>query len=438
MRPVDPVIVVPGITASNLRDEYPVDPERVWSVMPVVGKKFERVALHPANLRYENLEPARVQPDGVFDVPYGELIEELRYNLTDNHAEPVPVYPFAYDWRQPLEATVQLLAEFIDEVIDRTLLMPHYANSGFKSSPRVNLVGHSMGGLVITGYLQKWGAEAGINKVVTLGTPFRGSLEAPLKITTGTAELGNEGTAASRQREAARVTPALYHLLPTFEGALDVATGLPDTLFDPGAWQPGIRETLKSYIERTRLYKKSDVSSAATKLFETLLGEGRTFLDRMNKLQLDQIGMQAKHWLCIVGLNATTRVKLRIERRNNAPYFDLTSDHRVNEWESIEKSKRVLTGDGTVPYLGACPNFLKRENLVCVIPSDFGYWELSDRLLLPFAGFHGLLPKLNLAHRLIVSHLKSESRKGTWGRKAPDAKGKWESPIPGLKEKVEK
>ena len=45
-----PVIVVPGITATYLKDEYQLPPEYVWTVMT---KKFERLALHPNDLRYE-------------------------------------------------------------------------------------------------------------------------------------------------------------------------------------------------------------------------------------------------------------------------------------------------------------------------------------------------------------------------------------------------
>ena len=38
-----------------------------------------------------------------------ELVDELRHDLTDAADEPVPVYPFAYDWRQPLDAVEEQL-----------------------------------------------------------------------------------------------------------------------------------------------------------------------------------------------------------------------------------------------------------------------------------------------------------------------------------------
>lgn len=91
-----PVVVVPGITASNLLDEYPIDPEVIWSVLK---NDYERIALHPNDLRYEAIEPSRVISGKLFEIAYNELINELRYNLKDKEDQPVPVYPFSYDWR---------------------------------------------------------------------------------------------------------------------------------------------------------------------------------------------------------------------------------------------------------------------------------------------------------------------------------------------------
>jgi len=167
----DPVIVVPGITASYLRDEYPLPPEYVWNVLK---KKYDRVAMHPNDLRYEAIEPARLQPGQIFEIAYEEIVEELRYNLSPREDEPVPVYPFGYDWRMKLNDLEDQFSDFVDEVIDRTKLMKHYYRADYGKNPKVNLVGHSMGGLIIAGYLEKKGKANPVNKVVTIATPFQG------------------------------------------------------------------------------------------------------------------------------------------------------------------------------------------------------------------------------------------------------------------------
>ena len=98
--------------------------------------------------------------DPVFTLVYGEIIAEMRHNLTPHANLPVPIYPFAYDWRQPLQLVEADLTTFVDEVTDRTKLLRHYSKAGYGSKDfpaKVNLVGHSMGGLIIAGYLQTAG-----------------------------------------------------------------------------------------------------------------------------------------------------------------------------------------------------------------------------------------------------------------------------------------
>jgi len=427
-----PVIVVPGITGSELRDIYDVGPQTVFALL---SKSFARVALHPDNLKYERIEPARVVPDKLIGMAYRELIEELRHDLKNKEDQPVPVYPFAYDWRQPLHDTENLLEEFIDEVIGRTKLLPHYVKAGYRDNPKVNLVGHSMGGLIVAGYIQRHGQNAGVGKVVTLGSPFRGSLEAPLKVTTGLAELGT-GSVGSRERESARVTPALYHLLPSFDSAVNADPGIPDDLYNADAWQPNIVDTIAEYI---RLYglEKKDRQGKARALFECMLQEARTHRDRLESLRLSNAGLDEKDWLCIVGVDEETRVSLRVKKVRKKPEFDLKSADRKNLWKDQDPASRILTGDATVPYLGARCSFIPVEQIVCVRDNDFGYWELGDRSVEGLTGLHAVLPKMNLIHRLIVSHFTETKRHGTWGRPAPDIPGgvTWDPPIRGLKKK---
>jgi hypothetical protein len=95
----------------------------------------------------------------------------------------------------------------------------------------------------------------------------------------------------------------------------------------------------------------------------------------------------------------------------------------------------IYTGDNTVPYLGARSNFIPVEELVCVTPADFAFWEFKDKLL-EKGGFHSTLPNMNLVQRLVVSHLKGEIYGDVWGRPAPDldlAQHPWDPPISGLR-----
>ncbi|MCG3124064.1 MAG: hypothetical protein GIKADHBN_02505 [Phycisphaerales bacterium] len=428
-----PVVFVPGITATYLADEYPIPPDLVWTVMT---KDFQRIRLHPDNPRYETNQPARIVPGQIYEIAYKEIMAELRYNLSPREDQPVPVFAFGYDWRMPLDAIQRSLADFVSEVVDRTKLMRHYADDGYGDDARVNLVGHSMGGLVIAGYLADQKGKAPVSKVCTLASPFRGSFEAIVKMLTGTADLGG-GAPSSREREAARVTPALYHLLPTVADGLTF-DGVPSaSLFDPAAWQPSILQTIDEYV---RLYavdpgRKADRAKQAMDLFKGMLGAAESHRKKIESMKLANIGLEASDWLAVVGVGSTTRVRMTVHKGAGAkPEFILTSRDRLNNYDPKSGTPdQHYTGDGTVPFEGAVPGFLDRSNLVCVCPDDYGYWELQDRLTTRVGGFHGILPNMDMLHRLIVRFFTGtpDRRENTWGRPAPGvANSEWDPPLP--------
>ena len=395
----------------------------------MLTKDYERIALHPNDLRYEVLEPARVRPGQIYEVAYREMVAELRYNLRQKEDEPVPVYPFGYDWRMPLDVIEKGLAGFVDEVIARTKLLRHYAAEGYADTPKVNLIGHSMGGLIITGYLQSAGQTAPVDKVVTLATPFQGSFEAVIKIITGTATLGT-APPSSREREAARLTPSLYHLLPSFINGLDIEGAIvPPTLFNPQVWQASVADTIAEFI-RLHGLPIEDERKEADRILGVLLADAKKHRDRINSFTLADAGLSSSQWLAVVGVGSETRVRMKIADRNGVPDFDLSSQERQNKWTDGDPLQQRLTGDGTVPYEGAIPKFLGEQNLVLVTPDDYGYWEIQDKVLTSVAGFHGILPNMNMLHRLIVRFLadRSDDHGNTWGRCAPGVTT-WQPPL---------
>jgi pimeloyl-ACP methyl ester carboxylesterase len=452
-----PVVFVPGITASDLDDVYPTKPEHVWGMLT---KAWERIQLHPDDIRYEQVEPARVVAASVFGYPYGNFISDLSHDLAVAADRPVPVYPFPHDWRQPLAALERQLDGFVKEVIARTALMRHYHAAGYtERNGRVDLVGHSMGGLVIAGYIERSSGRR-VRKVATLGTPFKGSFEAPLKMLTGMSTLGR--SSSSREREVARLTPALYHLLPRYRGAVTADPGLGVDLFRVATWQPSV---VRSIAEQIRLHgldgvgkTTGDLVPAATVLFQRLLDEASAQRVRATSgLRLGRTKLNKEDWLAVVGVGQETRVHLHIrESEDGTPFFDLSSAGRKNGYPDGTRdeagnvtARPVDTGDGTVPYEAAVPPFLGVENLVCVTDGDFGYWEVLDRALEHGVGgkhvsLHSVLPAMNVVEKLVVCHLKGEAGRpgeghaGVWGRRAPDLPGDadWKPPVAGLREKL--
>ena len=430
-----PAIFVPGITASYLRDEYPLPPEIIWAV---IRKNYERAALHPDNPSYEAREPARVVAGQLYEIAYEEIIDELRSNLTDRADRPVPVFPFSYDWRMPLEQIEAQLNNFVEEVIERTRLMRHY-HPAYGQSPKVNLIGHSMGGLIIAGYLERHGNRHRIGKVVTLASPYQGSFEAVIKITTGTANLGTSPP-SSREREAARLTPSLYHLIPSFDDGFEAPPGLPANLFEPGLWQPSIVETIANYVRShgTAPGNRLAQTGQAQQIFSGFLKTAMSHRARIDQFDLSTAGLVPKDWLCIVGVDSVTRIRLKVVLRNGKPDFAFQREDRRNRWndDNASSEEQRQTGDGTVPFEGAVPRFLPYNSLLCVTPSDYGYWEIGDSAATRLGGFHGILPNMNLLHRLIVRHFtgQPDRHRNTWAWPPPGVGHRdWDPPLTNLK-----
>ncbi len=238
--------------------------------------------------------------------------------------------------------------------------------------------------------------------------------------------------------------PSLYHMLPTVPDGVQADPGLETDLFSPVAWQPEVVSTIAEFIRLHGLNPGSSEQQAGT-LFAELLTRARDYRAGVDKLDLAVHGLSQEDWLCVAGVNAKTRVRLRVRDSNGQPDFVLSSKDRENRWveqprhaEAKRRTDQRFTGDGTVPFDGAVPRFLGRENVVCVTPQDFGYWELGDRVLNRAAGFHAIMPNMNMLHRLIVRHFTgaSDTRGMTWGRPAPGVSpGDWNPAVPGLRNK---
>ena len=446
-----PVILVHAITGSVLRDLYRVPPEVVWdpgiTLFRWEGiKEFSRLAMHPSDLRYEARQPAQIAASHPVSLAYGELIEALRDGLPEKADRPVPVFPFAYDWRQDNLRTAASLGDFIREMIDRTNLLKHYAGQ----CTAVDLVGHSMGGLVIAACLAKGhhlsqGVPL-VRRVVTLGTPFQGAVDAMAKMATGESEL--VGSPRHAERTTARMTPALYHLLPFFEGALkDPPRPGPRPAFDPDNWQDSIVESL---AESIRLFAVGAPKSAAARNEEARqflaerLAAARDFLALVNGLKpakalLEPADGGHPGWLVLVGLDEKTRYQARIETTAKGNRFSF--DAEEEEYRGDDKGKtadevrawRLRLGDGVVPIAGALPRWVDRASVVGVVEKDFGgFLGFGENFPLRKAvSLHVALPLMNLVQRWIVSFFRGRRWGDLWGRPLPDVpRNDWQSPVP--------
>lgn len=225
----DVVVVLPGVMGSTLRDK---DGKEVWgtsvgSLVKAVltrGKAAKRLQL-PAGIgdspAPDGVVATGLVPDihvipGIWSVSIGyeqmikwfrdtfDVVEEGR----DDPSRPANFVQFPYDWRLSNRASASALRTRIEPVLEHFRATPGHADA------KVVFVGHSMGGLVARYYVDVLGGHEITRKVITLGTPHRGALNALVSLVNGISK--GVGPLKIDLSNLARSLPALYQLLPEY------------------------------------------------------------------------------------------------------------------------------------------------------------------------------------------------------------------------------
>ncbi|MDP3696414.1 MAG: alpha/beta hydrolase [Candidatus Taylorbacteria bacterium] len=207
----EPVIIVPGILGSRLNRVS--DGEEVWpNGDNMAGSKSDNYLdelIFSADGQqisgYEMVTNGIIEKElGV--TAYGNLIktfEDMGY-LHDQD-----LFTVAYDWRFSVQDSADILANVVQEAL--------------ASSPtgKVNIIAHSMGGLVTKEYLSRLGVSGNVNNVVFLGIPNLGAPKTFKAINYG----DNMGFSIGpfdvlnplRVKTITQNMPGVYELLPSRE-----------------------------------------------------------------------------------------------------------------------------------------------------------------------------------------------------------------------------
>jgi Lecithin:cholesterol acyltransferase len=239
----DAIVVVPGILGSELlRGD-----ELIWGAQPKVaaaglisGRLFDdlRGDLRPGGLiRIPTYLPAI----GRFD-PYQRLTRAMR----DLAADEAALLEFPYDWRQPVADTASVLAAAASEHLDRWRRHPRGS-----SEAQLSFVCHSMGGLVARHSAEVLADRSRIRQIITLGTPFGGSVKAVRALADG--RVLPAGILAQKLRRLARELPAVYDLLPRYPAVATSAGIRRPTAEDFASVGATAELTARAGAARTRL-----------------------------------------------------------------------------------------------------------------------------------------------------------------------------------------
>lgn len=197
---VVPLIFVPGIAGSRLVVDDPTESDGVDELWPGGTGPHDRLTLNSQDPDYTSgiyapdvirtVEIAGVEWEPIYGPLLSALVNSGGYREykvdgkadrrtaagcdTTNQADDHPsLFVFAYDWRRSIVESADLLDEYVRCV--RT----------FYRDSEVNIVGHSMGGLVARRYILDHPDDNHVNKLITIATPFLGTPRVVYAMETG-------------------------------------------------------------------------------------------------------------------------------------------------------------------------------------------------------------------------------------------------------------
>ncbi len=204
-----PVIVVPGIMSTKLYKDDIVD-DLIWpdtvKIVSSINDDFLDV-LKMDNYGF-SINPDVVIGNIIKNLNNADYFESLFNQFSLNsYDEGIDLFENPYDWRLDIESTALELKEKIDDI------------KAERGVTKVNLVAHSMGGLLVKKYLNEFGGDS-LDKFIDIGTPHLGSPSA-YKILMYGDDLGVRkffgliNINSYRIKEISQNMPSIYQLLPS-------------------------------------------------------------------------------------------------------------------------------------------------------------------------------------------------------------------------------
>jgi pimeloyl-ACP methyl ester carboxylesterase len=203
----EPVLIIPGILGSRLNRAS--DGEEIWpkiNLMAVPGPDnyLNELKLDESSGEIIDVDSSEIIESVLTTNQYGNLIQKFKdsgYELEKD------LFVVPYDWRLDVGVSSNELDLAISEALDKSL------------TGKVNIVAHSMGGLLAKDYLIRNGEDK-INKVIFAGTPHLGAPKAFNLLNWGDdfdLKFLGLGLNKNKAKEIGQNMPAVYQLLPSRE-----------------------------------------------------------------------------------------------------------------------------------------------------------------------------------------------------------------------------
>lgn len=342
----NPVIIVPGIMGSYL---YNSSNTEVWI-------NLLKMALLPNDSYLDELKLSDTGGNigGPFkstdiiqkiNVPLftSDYFEGLLKSLTDEgYVEGKDLFVFPYDWRFDLSETTLNFKEKIDEI---------KASTG---NLKVNVIAHSMGGLLIKNYIKTSGLNS-LGNFIDIGTPHVGSPKSFQTLT-----FGNTSIPILNQQRIKDITqnmPSIYELLPSRNYFNSTDPNYRYYIFD------GINGNIRLTFDQTKAYLKSEGRNSA------LVDRADLFHQEIDNLNPADYGVKTYN---IIGCGTPTIGQIYV------------LDKKPNG--DVSYNIKMINGDGTVPLksaeaIQASTTYYVKGGVHSTLPSTSGVKELIAGLL---------------------------------------------------------
>jgi len=349
--PRNPVIIVPGIISSKLISSINSINSEIWPAGPLL--------LFPLDLHLNDLILLEDGITSVSNIEVGDLLYSIGtsdfflglinvFKLND-YRENINLFTLPYDWRLNIGVSASKLKEKIDEVKLQT------------GVDKVDIVAHSMGGLIVKKYLADFGGSS-IGKFVDIGTPHTGSPKAFKILSYGdnldaTFFFNLLGLNAERVKIISQNMPSIYQLLPSRNYFDDTNKDYKYYVFD------GVSGKDRLSFDQTKDYLRSSGRNGV------LIDKADEFHQGVDNLNPADYGVETYN---IISCGVPTLGQIFIINEKSPGKFSY--------------NLRMIDGDGTVPLrsaeaLLASSTYYFNGIQHALMPSASGIKELVVNLL---------------------------------------------------------
>jgi len=210
-----PVLIVPGILGTDIKEGS----NKLWANLGLMATDIGDDFMDPLQFG-QNLTPSKtdLNPGNLVLEPfpgqhfYDLVIQEFENQgyIQSSTSSDASLFTFPYDWRYGVSGkysdgstNADLLKQKIDEIRQQT------------GSDKVDIVAHSMGGLIVKKYIQD-NANNYLNKVVFVGVPNLGAPKATKVFIEGDG-FGIPWLADGEMQKISQNLPAVYDLSPSLK-----------------------------------------------------------------------------------------------------------------------------------------------------------------------------------------------------------------------------